>query len=95
VLMGNSLLFTFTLFFLLRDGDRLLRQWNELLPFPEELKKRIHRPAIKISFFWFVLSLLGGVQCFGLLGIVLGPMIFVILAILLDAYRITLNLSDD
>jgi len=188
ILIGNIFLFEFVLFFLLRDGNQLRRQWNDLLPFPEELKRRLqHRaesvvqgvfrgivvvgliqtavlaiayvivgvpafilltaltavvtlvpgigtgliwgpmmiyffikgivwkgitlaafgvfvgtsdnilrplisgPTMNLSLLWFFLSLLGGLQFFGALGILLGPMIFAILPILLDVYRAYLD----
>ena len=188
VLIATILLFEFVLFFLLRDGDRFRRQWNELLPFPEDLKKRLqHRaesvvqgvfrgivivgliqtailaiaylivgvrgfvlltaltavgtlipgigvgliwipvaalffvkgivwkgvtmvvfgviagtsdnilrpliagPAMELPLLWFLLALLGGLNFFGALGILLGPMIFAILPILLDVYRVYLD----
>jgi len=191
LLVANILLFEIVLFFLLRDGDRLRRQWNELLPFPEELKKRLqHRaksvvqgvfrgivivgliqtailaiaylivgvqgfvvltaitavstlipgigvglvwipvaivfftkgviwkgitmivlgviagtcdnilrpliagPAMELPLLWFLLALLGGLNFFGALGILLGPMIFAILPILLDAYRAYLEPAE-
>jgi predicted PurR-regulated permease PerM len=184
VLFANIALFEFVLFFLLRDGDRLLVQWNELLPFPEDLKKKLIRraasviqgvfrgivivglvqtltmsiaylivgsraivllagltaigtlvpgigsglvwiplvlyyffkgvlwkavllivfglvagtidnilrpiiagPKMELPLLWFLLAILGGVQFFGVLGLLLGPMIFAILPILLDVYR--------
>ncbi len=191
LLLGNIFLFEFVLFFLLRDGETLLKQWKELLPFPEELTRRIHKKAegviqgvfrgivvvglaqtailsiaylvidvhgfvllsaltavatllpgigvgivwiplviiylikgifwkaitlivfgvitgtvdnilrplvagssMDLPVLWFFLALMGGVQFFGTLGILLGPMIFALLPILLDTYRVYLDPSD-
>jgi predicted PurR-regulated permease PerM len=191
VLLGNILIFEFVLFFLLRDGDDLLVEWTALLPFPEDLKKKLIRrgqsviqgvfrgivvvglvqttilaiaylivgtrafilltgltalgtlvpgigagivwvpmmivyfvrgivwkgivlvafgiltgtidniirpliagPKTQLPLLWFFLSVLGGLQFFGPLGLLLGPMTFAILPILLDTYRAYLNDSN-
>lgn len=188
MLLGNIFLFEFVLFFLLRDGTKLLQQWKALLPFPEALTNRIHRKAegviqgvfrgivvvgmaqttilaigylvigvhgfvlltaltsvatvlpgigvgivwipmailyvvkgvfwkaIALAIFgviagtvdnilrpivaghsmdlpllWFFLSLMGGVQFFGTLGILLGPLIFALVPILLETYRLLID----
>jgi predicted PurR-regulated permease PerM len=53
---------------------------NILRPFLSGSKARI-------PFFWFTLGLLGGLQIYGLKGLLLGPLVFALLPILLDIYR--------
>ncbi len=50
---------------------------------------------VQLPFFWFTFALLGGLQVFGIAGLLLGPLIFAILPILLDIYRTYVLKSRD
>jgi predicted PurR-regulated permease PerM len=48
-----------------------------------------------VPFLWLTFSLLGGLQVFGIKGLLLGPLIFAILPILLEIHRATLTQKND
>ncbi|MCX5788903.1 MAG: AI-2E family transporter [Elusimicrobia bacterium] len=48
-----------------------------------------------IPFLWLTLSLLGGIQAFGIKGLILGPLTFAILPILLDIFKASLSPKAD
>lgn len=54
--------------------DNLLRPW--LVGFKQD-----------IPFFWLFFSMVGGLQIFGLFGVLLGPLIMTVLIVLLDIYQ--------
>lgn len=185
VLIGYVLLTIFALFFFLRDGERLLKQFNDLLPLRSDLKARLEDqvgtmvvgvvrgailtsmiqgvvatvgylivktpsafflgfltmicsiiPAIgsalvwgplciyyiskaafgkgafvliwglavtgsidnllrpwlvgakqDVPFFWMFLSMVGGIQVFGVFGLLIGPLVMAVLMLLLDMYQ--------
>ena len=48
-----------------------------------------------IPFLWLTLSLLGGIQAFGIKGLILGPLTFAVLPILLDIFKASLSPKAD
>ena len=56
------------------------------------ITENVLRPIVvgdktEMSFLWLTFSILGGVQMFGIMGLLLGPLIFALLPILFEIYR--------
>ncbi len=52
------------------------------------LRPILVRRGLEISTFWVFISIIGGLGVFGFLGFVLGPLVFVILVVLIEAYKV-------
>ena len=69
---------TMTMFFLFRDGDRLLSRVKEAMPLARE-RTEMHTLVLFIF-------ILGGLKVFGLLGLVIGPVLATIFISFFDFY---------
>ncbi|HUK55741.1 MAG TPA: AI-2E family transporter [Nitrospiria bacterium] len=98
-IVGSFLVWLPAALILLLQGDAphgiFLAVWGAVIV---GLSDHLLRPLIigsrtRLSTFMIFISLLGGVQAFGMLGIVLGPMVVVITLALLEAYEQSLKVE--